>query len=52
MIATYFGYESNAAMPANEAMWLIAQGTIVNGNAQMSVLRTSGGVFNSTGPNV
>lgn len=48
MIATYFGYESDAAMPANEAMWLIAQGTIVNGSAQMPVLRTSGGAFNST----
>ena len=49
LIATYFGYESNATMPANEAMWLIAQGTIVNGSAQMPVLRTSGGSFNSTG---
>ena len=48
LIATYFGYESNASMPANEAMWLIAQGTIVNGSAQMPVLRTAGGSFNSS----
>ncbi len=48
LIATFFGYESDPAMPANEAMWLIAQGVIVNGSAQMPVLRTVGGAFNST----